>query len=471
MKKKKKLSTYNINTNHLNYLYIIYLLLIYLYMFIYKDRYSALQGQPLQAYFKGETLHERPDGSLFKSNMYLAEDRILCFELVAKKGAKYLLKYVRAAKAETDVPDNIPEFISQRRRWLNGSFFASLYSTYNWREVYNTEHSSIRKFVFGIEFVYNIFSLLFSWFGLANFFLTFYFLAHSVIDNSEDTNLTFMKNFGPTLFLIMETIYAYAIICIFISSLGNRPQGSRLLYLACIILFAVVMVFILILTILTIYQVLKVKELSKNSGDPDRINKSNKNVYGMFFSLLATYGLYFISSLIHLQPAHMFTSFIQYMLLLPSFINILMVYAFCNTHDVSWGTKGSTDDASSKLGSITAKPGENIHVELPSKENINSHYEKLLPELKKGKIEEPKTVDHNQAIQDGKQNFRTYLVLFWIFCNSILLILGLTVFNRSYSILNKEFNPYLDFIFYSVLLLSGVRFIGSTLYIIQEIIS
>jgi len=53
-----------------------------------------------------------------------------------------------------------------------------------------------------------------------------------------------MKNFGPTLFLIMETIYAYAIICIFISSLGNRPQGSRLLYLACIILFAVVMVYV-----------------------------------------------------------------------------------------------------------------------------------------------------------------------------------------------------------------------------------
>jgi len=94
------LSNYNIKIVYklyLNYLYIIYLLLIYLYMFIYKDRYSALQGQPLQAYFKGETLHERPDGSLFKSNMYLAEDRILCFELVAKKGANYLLKYVRVS--------------------------------------------------------------------------------------------------------------------------------------------------------------------------------------------------------------------------------------------------------------------------------------------------------------------------------------------------------------------------------------
>jgi len=124
----------------------------------------------------------------------------------------------------------------------------------------------------------------------------------------------------------------------------------------------------------------------------------------MFLALLATYGLYFISSFLHLQPSHMFTSFIQYLLLLPSFVNILMVYAFCNTHDVSWGTKGSTKDATSNLGSITAKPGENIHVELPTKENINSRYEKLLPELKKSRPSEQKSVDSSQAIQDNKQN-------------------------------------------------------------------
>ncbi|ORX87311.1 hypothetical protein BCR32DRAFT_198034 [Anaeromyces robustus] len=424
-------------------------------------RFSALQGQPLEAYFKGETLHERADGSLFKSNMYLAEDRILCFELVAKKGANYILKYVRAAKAETDVPDNIPEFISQRRRWLNGSFFASLYSTYNWREVYRTEHSLFRKIIFGIEFIYNILNLLFSWFGLANFFLTFYFLAGNVKNNSAQTD-----EHGSSIFLAMETIYLYAIICIFICSLGNRPQGSRFLYLACIILFAIVMVFMLVLSFVTIYQVIDV-----NKGKPVGEIFENSNVVGMFVSLLATYGLYFISSFLHLQPAHMFTSFVQYMLLLPSFVNILMVYAFCNTHDVSWGTKGSTEDASSKLGSVTAKPGENIHVELPSKENINSHYEKLLPELKKGRVSEKKTVDSSQAIQDGKQNFRTYMVLFWIFCNSVLLIGALTIFDDDYLLANNNFNPYLTFIFYSVLFLSTVRFIGSTLYLVDEIVS
>jgi len=36
--------------------------------------------------------------------MYLAEDRILCWELVAKKKEKWILEYVPSATGETDVP-------------------------------------------------------------------------------------------------------------------------------------------------------------------------------------------------------------------------------------------------------------------------------------------------------------------------------------------------------------------------------
>ena len=79
------------------------------------------------------------------------------------------------------------------------------------------------------------------------------------------------------------------------------------------------------------------------------------------------------------------------------------------------GTKGSTEDASSKLGSVTAKPGDTIHVELPSKDDINSHYEKLLPELKKAKPPETKSVDSSQAIQDGKQNVSLYIDYIYIY--------------------------------------------------------
>ena len=71
-------------------------------------RYYALQNDltghgPLSQYFKGETLHGA-DADVFTANMYLAEDRILCWELVAKRGEQWVLKFVKSAYGETDVP-------------------------------------------------------------------------------------------------------------------------------------------------------------------------------------------------------------------------------------------------------------------------------------------------------------------------------------------------------------------------------
>jgi chitin synthase len=71
-------------------------------------RYYALQNDPsghgpLSQYFKGETLHGH-NADVFTANMYLAEDRILCWELVAKRDEQWVLKFVKSAVGETDVP-------------------------------------------------------------------------------------------------------------------------------------------------------------------------------------------------------------------------------------------------------------------------------------------------------------------------------------------------------------------------------
>lgn len=71
-------------------------------------RYHALQNDetghgPLSQYFKGETLHGQ-HADVFTANMYLAEDRILCWELVAKRQDRWVLRYVKGCKGETDVP-------------------------------------------------------------------------------------------------------------------------------------------------------------------------------------------------------------------------------------------------------------------------------------------------------------------------------------------------------------------------------
>lgn len=41
--------------------------------------------------------------------MFLAEDRILCFELAAKANSQWTLGYVKPAKGETDVPEQAAE--------------------------------------------------------------------------------------------------------------------------------------------------------------------------------------------------------------------------------------------------------------------------------------------------------------------------------------------------------------------------
>jgi len=77
-------------------------------------RYHALQNDhtghgPLSQYFKGETLHGQ-NADVFTANMYLAEDRILCWELVAKRDEKWVLKYVKSCTGETDVPGKFSSY-------------------------------------------------------------------------------------------------------------------------------------------------------------------------------------------------------------------------------------------------------------------------------------------------------------------------------------------------------------------------
>jgi chitin synthase len=200
-------------------------------------RYKALLGKPLEQYFKGETIHGSED--IFAANMYLAEDRILCFEIVTKVKEAWLLRYVKSARAETDVPDHTPEFISQRRRWLNGSFFASVHALTHWFYIFRSGHNIIRKVILLLEFMYNTVLLFFNWFGVSFFYLTFFFLVGALKDENQ-------KFIGPDsirgyLFDVFNIFYILVMIMVFISSLGNRPQGSRFIYNLSIFLFAVIM--------------------------------------------------------------------------------------------------------------------------------------------------------------------------------------------------------------------------------------
>jgi chitin synthase len=208
-------------------------------------RYKALQNGangkgPLASYFKGEAMHGGgvTGAGLFERNMYLAEDRILCFEIVVKKKEGWVLRYVKSAKASTDVPTTIPEFISQRRRWLNGSMFAAVHATCHMFRIWTSGQNFFRKIILQIEFIYNAIQLFFSWTALANFYLAFFFLVQSATA-AVDGPFAFMdaKKTGGVIFDILLKLYIAILFVVTVCSLGNRPQGSKYTYGLAMILF------------------------------------------------------------------------------------------------------------------------------------------------------------------------------------------------------------------------------------------
>ena len=110
----------------------------------------------------------------------------------------------------------------------------------------------------------------------------------------------------------------------------------------------------------------------------------------------------------------MITSFVQYVLMAPSYINVLNVYAFANVHDISWGTKG---DNVVSLGSVsTGKSGE-VVAAVPDEKDTNELYDDALGVLQTKKPKEERKVDRGQAQEDYYRNFRTKCV-FFVFSSS-----------------------------------------------------
>ncbi|KAH8706094.1 putative chitin synthase [Phaeosphaeriaceae sp. PMI808] len=420
-------------------------------------RYLALQNDhmghgPLSQYFKGETLHGQ-DADVFTANMYLAEDRILCWELVAKRSEQWVLKYVKEATGETDVPDTVPEFISQRRRWLNGAFFAAVYSLLHFKQVWATDHTIWRKILLHIEFFYQFVQLLFTYFSLANFYLTFYFVAGSLADPDLDP---FGHHIGKYIFYILRYTCTLLICMQFILSMGNRPQGAKKMFFWSMVMYGVIMAYTTFASIYIVIVQLKDPKAQKTIGN---------NVFtNLIISTATTIGLYFLMSFMYLDPWHMFTSSAQYFALLPSYIATLQVYAFCNTHDITWGTKGD-NVAKTDLGDAKAKTKDVVELDVPeSQVDIDSGYDECLRNLR-DRVEVPEPpISESQQQEDYYRAVRTYMVVVWLISNAIL---AMTI-SEAYGNRKVTNNFYLTFILWAVAGLAFFRAIGSTTFLVIQ---
>ncbi len=352
--------------------------------------------------------------------------------------------------------DAVPEFISQRRRWLNGAFFAAVYSLVHFRQIWATDHTIARKVLLHIEFLYQFIQLLFTYFSLANFYLAFYFIAGGLADPKVDP---FGHGIARVIFNLLRYVCVLLISMQFIISLGNRPQGAKRIYLLSMIMYCVIMAYTMFATVYIVIRQINLK-------DDAQLAMGNNVFTNLIVSTCSTIGLYFFMSFVYLDPWHMFTCLVQYFMLLPSYICMLQVYAFCNTHDVTWGTKGD-NVMRTDLGGAVGK-GSVVELEMPSEQlDIDSGYDEALRNLRDRVEVPPAAVSESQLQEDYYKSVRTYMVVSWMVTNAILAM----SMSEVYSGESIGSNFYLRFILWAVASLALFRALGSLAFLLTHFIN
>lgn len=270
----------------------------------------------------------------------------------------------------------------------------------------------------------------------------------------------------PIINTIVEYLYLAFVLLQFILALGNRPKGSRWSYIVSFCFFGIVQVYVITDSIYLVVNAFK-HGLGFAGENADEVFKSFFSPGGTSIILVAigaTFGLYFVASFLYLDPWHMFTSFGQYLLLMSSYINVLMIYAFSNWHDVSWGTKGS-DKADALPSAQTQKASDgksNVIEEVDlAQADIDSQFEQTVKRALTPYVA-PKE-ENKKTLEDSYKSFRTRLVSIWIFSNALLAI-GITSQSASEFGLSNSATTRTANFFHALLLataaLALVRFTG-----------
>jgi chitin synthase len=417
---------------------------------------------------KERNFHE---AGIFTSNMYLAEDRILCFELVAKKGHDYVLKYVNEAKAETDVPEAIDDFVLQRRRWLNGSLFAAVYAVVHWTKIWKSNHSLLRKLWFQLEFYYQLVTIIVSWFSIASFFLVFRILTANL--GSSEMNF----NVGKYLAVIFLWLYVGSVVTTFVLAFGNTPRGTKKFYMALTVFFAVMMAYMMFAAIyLAVHTVTQLLHDHKDDFSAIMVF-TNQKFRDLVVSVVSTYILYFVGAFLYGEPSFMVTSFAQYVLLSPTYVNVLNIYAFANIHDVSWGNRDVPQAKDLGAAKSTGNDKDEMVMIVPGlSDELDETYMNNIESLRVAPIVEDPIV-HKKQKDDAYYAFiRTMTVLIWMLTNAILIAIvleaaGLDKFtkkkaeNADGSIAGNS-EIFLSIILWIVAGLAAFRFVGCVLYLI-----
>lgn len=272
-----------------------------------EDSPKVQQRSPLDRYFRG-----LGKLSLFESNMFLAEDRILGFDIVTAPDRNWQLAHLSSVVTVTDRCQSLSELLRQRRRWINGSFTCRLWSFAQLPEYLCDRHASLSSKIRLLRSTpLYILKTLTDWFYPALSVIVFTLICQTtetILLNLDWPTELINWPFRIGLFLLGSQLVA----CL----LG---KASRILWLTHVIYLS-----LFILTILSFWLC--------------------TGYYLPSFCIVLALAIIFGIGKTHSPWLGKKTwKYVPLYLLIDSAMTFLLkVYSFCNINDCSWGTKGLT---------------------------------------------------------------------------------------------------------------------------------
>lgn len=244
----------------------------------------------------------------------------MCLEILRKYSEDWVLRYVPGCIALTDPPDSIIGLIKQRRRWTNGSMFASWYVIDHLNMINRSGHSWTRKFFLSLLYAYMMLNFVFtlvlvgSLYGAFSIFISAFF-------GEEDCG-----SFGGA--RAFETAYLALLFIFILMSITKPITKSGWIYSVFVIIFGI-FIFISI--------GVGFKFFWENS----------ENIWVAVLLGVTLVGSYIMPPMFNFNRMSLWKYFVGVIILVflsPTYINIIIIYSMANLHDVSWGNR-ATDES------------------------------------------------------------------------------------------------------------------------------
>lgn len=282
----------------------------------------------MNIYFKSQRKNQKLD--MFQANMYLAEDRILCLELMCQTNRANILRYVKESVAETDVPETLNELLAQRRRWINGSWFSMIYSIRRCNKINTSGHDRKTKILFKLLMIYYSLASLFSWLLVGSLYYSFTLSIEELAKSKLFDNPCAVEFFTQPILFLYTGMLLIALICSF--SVKPRKVENLFWWMS------------VILSSLTSFNIILILWNFINRDDQIFIYGQNyflvvKNL--MIISIPGSFALLILLSCLNSPKESL--KFIygvpSYFFVMGIYFNVFTIYAISNTHDCSWGNR------------------------------------------------------------------------------------------------------------------------------------